>query len=199
MIEWNEQQRMIQKMVRDFVAKEVVPNLDDIEYNGVPPYDILRKLFSTFGMDEKSVLIFAIALNATAGLGAVGFAWMDDKVGARTTLTWTLGCLMIVSTAILLVQSALWFWILGIVLGTFIGPVQSASRSLMARLAPPAMTGEMFGFFALSGKLTSFAGPLLVGLVAYATDSQRLGMGVIVVLMAIGLIILRTVPEPEKG
>ncbi|MBT5433672.1 MAG: MFS transporter [Rhodospirillaceae bacterium] len=154
---------------------------------------------STFGMDEKSVLIFAIALNATAGLGAVGFAWMDDKVGARTTLTWTLGCLMIVSTAILLVQSALWFWILGIVLGTFIGPVQSASRSLMARLAPPAMTGEMFGFFALSGKLTSFAGPLLVGLVAYATDSQRLGMGVIVVLMAIGLIILRTVPEPEKG
>ena len=51
MIEWNEQQRMIQKMVRDFVAKEVVPNLDDIEYNGVPPYDILRKMIKTFGMD----------------------------------------------------------------------------------------------------------------------------------------------------
>ena len=51
MIEWNEQQQMIQKMVRDFVAKEVVPNLDDIEYNGVPPYDILRKLIKTFGMD----------------------------------------------------------------------------------------------------------------------------------------------------
>lgn len=51
MIEWNEQQQMIQKMVRDFVAKEVVPNLDDIEYNGVPPYDILRKMIKTFGMD----------------------------------------------------------------------------------------------------------------------------------------------------
>lgn len=51
MIEWNEQQQMIQKMVRDFVAKEVVPNLDDIEYNGVPPYEILRKMIKTFGMD----------------------------------------------------------------------------------------------------------------------------------------------------
>lgn len=51
MIEWNEQQQMIQKMVRDFVAKEVLPNLDDIEYNGVPPYDILRKMIKTFGMD----------------------------------------------------------------------------------------------------------------------------------------------------
>lgn len=51
MIQWSEQQQMIQKMVRDFVEKEIVPQLDDIEYNGVPPYDILRKLIRTFGMD----------------------------------------------------------------------------------------------------------------------------------------------------
>jgi len=51
MIQWSEQQQMIQKMVRDFVEKEIVPQLDDIEYNGVPPYDILRKLIKTFGMD----------------------------------------------------------------------------------------------------------------------------------------------------
>lgn len=54
MIEWSEPQRMIQKMVRDFVEKEVVPNLDDIEYNGVPPYDILRKMIKTFGMDAMA-------------------------------------------------------------------------------------------------------------------------------------------------
>ncbi len=58
MIEWNEQQQMIQKMVRDFVAKEVVPNLDDIEYNGVPPYDILRKMIKTFGMDVMAAQNF---------------------------------------------------------------------------------------------------------------------------------------------
>ena len=43
---------MIRGMVRDFVEKEIVPHIDDLEYNGLPPYDILRKLFKTFGMDE---------------------------------------------------------------------------------------------------------------------------------------------------
>jgi alkylation response protein AidB-like acyl-CoA dehydrogenase len=49
---WTEEQDMIRGMVRDFVAKEIEPQLDDIEYNGVPPYDVLRKLYKTFGMDE---------------------------------------------------------------------------------------------------------------------------------------------------
>jgi alkylation response protein AidB-like acyl-CoA dehydrogenase len=52
MIAWTEQQQMIRGMVRDFVEKEIVPHIDDLEYNGLPPYDILRKLFKTFGMDE---------------------------------------------------------------------------------------------------------------------------------------------------
>jgi len=52
MIAWTEQQQMIRGMVRDFVEKEIVPHIDDLEYNGLPPYDILRKMFKTFGMDE---------------------------------------------------------------------------------------------------------------------------------------------------
>lgn len=52
MIAWTEQQQMIKGMLRDFVEKEIVPHIDDLEYNGLPPYDILRKLFKTFGMDE---------------------------------------------------------------------------------------------------------------------------------------------------
>ncbi|MEZ5503544.1 MAG: acyl-CoA dehydrogenase family protein [Halioglobus sp.] len=52
MIAWTEQQQMIRGMIRDFVEKEIVPHIDDLEYNGLPPYDILRKLFKTFGMDE---------------------------------------------------------------------------------------------------------------------------------------------------
>ncbi|MGB1141066.1 MAG: acyl-CoA dehydrogenase family protein [Halioglobus sp.] len=52
MIGWTEQQLLIKGMVKDFVEKEIVPNIDDLEYNGVPPYDILRKFFTTFGMDQ---------------------------------------------------------------------------------------------------------------------------------------------------
>lgn len=52
MIAWTEQQQMVRGMIRDFVEKEIVPLIDDLEYNGLPPYDVLRKLFNTFGMDE---------------------------------------------------------------------------------------------------------------------------------------------------
>jgi alkylation response protein AidB-like acyl-CoA dehydrogenase len=52
MIAWTEQQQMVRGMIRDFVEKEIVPHIDDLEYNGMPPYDILRKMFSAFGMDE---------------------------------------------------------------------------------------------------------------------------------------------------
>ncbi len=58
MIAWTEQQQLIRTMVRDFVEKEVVPHIDDLEYNGVPPYDILRKLYKTFGMDEMAAANF---------------------------------------------------------------------------------------------------------------------------------------------
>src|SRR5690606_32230201 len=51
MYEFNETQQMIRDQFRNFVENEIRPNIDDIEYNGVPPYDLLRKMFKTFGMD----------------------------------------------------------------------------------------------------------------------------------------------------
>lgn len=58
MIEWSEQSRMIRNMVRGFVEKEIVPQIDAIEYDGVPPYDILRKMIQTFGMDAMAKMEF---------------------------------------------------------------------------------------------------------------------------------------------
>lgn len=54
MIEWSEQSRMIRDMVRGFVEKEIVPHLDAIEYEGLPPYDLLRKMIRTFGIDAMA-------------------------------------------------------------------------------------------------------------------------------------------------
>lgn len=58
MIEWSEQSLMVRDMVRSFVEKEIVPQLDAIEYEGTPPYDILRKLIKTFGMDAMAKMQF---------------------------------------------------------------------------------------------------------------------------------------------
>ena len=152
----------------------------------------------TFGMSAQQVLIFGIALNVTAGLGAFGFAWMDDKVGSRATILVSLVGLILGSTAILLVQTQLWFWIAGMTLGIFVGPVQAASRSWLSRTAPEELRTQMFGLFALSGKATAFLGPLLVGWVTVATDSQRVGMATIVVFFIIGAVLMLFVPEAQR-
>ena len=80
MIAWTEQQQMIRAMIRDFVEKEIVPHIDDLEYNDLPPYDILRKLFKTFGMDELAAANFdkQIAKDEAKGSAA------DKKEGAPT-------------------------------------------------------------------------------------------------------------------
>lgn len=152
----------------------------------------------TFGMNQTQVLQFAIALNVTSGLGALGFAWVDDALGGRNTVLLSLVGLGTSALAILLVDSTLWFWIWGMVLGIFVGPLQSASRSYMARVVPADLQTQMFGLFAFSGKATAFAGPLLVGWVTVATGSQRWGMATILVFLAAGFLIMLTVPQASK-
>ena len=88
------------------------------------------------------------------------------------------------------------FWVAGILIGIFSGPNQSASRSLMGRYIPPGMENEFFGFFAFSGKLTAFAGPLLLGLVTSLAESQRAGMTVVIMMFILGLMLLIAVREP---
>ena len=84
-----------------------------------------------------------------------------------------------------------------IILGIFVGPLQSASRSHLARIAPPHLQTQMFGLFAFSGKATAFAGPLLVGWVTAVTDSQRWGMSTILVFLVIGFLLMLTIPASE--
>jgi acyl-CoA dehydrogenase len=53
--EWSEQHWQIRKMMRRFVETELVPRLDDIEHLGVPPYELMRKMFDTFGLGQLAL------------------------------------------------------------------------------------------------------------------------------------------------
>ena len=147
----------------------------------------------TFGMSFAEIIQFGIAMNVTAGLGAFAFAWLDDALGAKPTIMISLVGLIAFGAMVLVADSAHWFWVFGLSLSLFIGPVQSASRSLMVRLSPPDMRSEMFGLYALSGKSTSFLGPLMFGLVTAHFESQRAGMATILVFWAVGLTLLALV------
>jgi UMF1 family MFS transporter len=150
----------------------------------------------TFGMAFTEVLYFGIALNVTAGIGAAGFAWVDDLIGSRNTVLIALFALSAIGLALVFVESKALFFGLGCLLGVFVGPAQAAARALMARLAPPGMETEAFGLYGLAGKATLFAGPLFLGLATDLFQSQRAGMSTILVFLAVGIVILLPLREP---
>ena len=154
---------------------------------------------ATFGMDIAGVIKLGIALNVTAGLGAALGGWVDDRIGSRRTIMLSLIALIISATVVLSAQTETTFWIAALVMSTFFGPVQAASRTLMARLAPPEERTEMFGLFALSGKLTAFMGPAAVGWITLATGSQRLGLASTLIFFAVGLWLMRGVKETPEA
>src|SRR5687768_14333879 len=64
MFEWSEEQLMIRDAVRQFVDKEIRPHVEELEHGDMPPYDLLRKLFKTFGMDQMARAGFDARLKA---------------------------------------------------------------------------------------------------------------------------------------
>src|SRR5512146_1754861 len=51
MIEGSESDLLIRDAVREFIDKELRPNVDALESGEMTPYPIIRKLFSEFGLD----------------------------------------------------------------------------------------------------------------------------------------------------
>lgn len=148
----------------------------------------------SFGMAFEEILMFGIALNVTAGLGAAGFGWLDDRLGPKPVIVVSLAALLAIGASLLVVESKTWFWALGIALGAFFGPVQSASRSLMTRVAPPERAAELFGLYAFSGKATAFLGPLALAWATTVWESQRAGMATTLVFILAGLALMLAVP-----
>jgi len=151
-----------------------------------------------FGFSLTDVLVFGIVINLAAGIGAIAMGYLDDWIGAKLTIVISLFGLMLAAVFGVFARDPLWFWVAGIIIGVFSGPNQAASRSLMGRYVPPGYENEFFGFFAFSGKLTAFIGPLLVGFVTTMAQSQRAGMVVVIFLFAVGLMMLIPVREPAK-
>jgi len=64
MHEWSESQLMIRDAVRKFVENEIAPHVEELEHGDLPPYALLRKMYSAFGMDEMARARFAKQIEA---------------------------------------------------------------------------------------------------------------------------------------
>jgi MFS transporter, UMF1 family len=171
----------------------------------------------TFGWNTIQIGTFGIILAIAGSLGAWLGGKLDDAIGPKRVIAISMGVLLFAVIAILLVDKdhvlllpvdppvpggALFaaaaekaYLLLGCLIGAAGGPLQAASRTLLIRIAPQDRIAQYFGLFALTGKVTSFIGPLLIGIVTAATASQKMGMAVLVLFFVTGLVLLARVRE----
>jgi len=148
-----------------------------------------------YGLSFTEILIFAIGLNVTAGIGAFGFSFMDDFVGSKKTIIVCLSGLILLGLCIFLIEEKNSFIILSLGLGIFIGPVQAASRTMITKISSEDMMAQSYGFYALTGKSISFLGPLFYGVATSIFNTQLAGMGTIILFWIVGLLLLLKVKE----
>ena len=150
----------------------------------------------SFGFKTGDVLIFAIAGNVVAAIGALSAGFFDDKFGPKAVIVTSLCGLLISGGALLFLDGKAAFWVFGLILTLFVGPAQSSARTFMGRLAPEGQEGEMFGLYATTGRAVSFLAPQLFGWCIVIFGAQKWGIiGILVVLLA-GLLLLLPVKPP---
>ncbi|WP_300015597.1 MFS transporter [Pseudonocardia sp.] len=151
---------------------------------------------TVYGIAADDVLIFGVAANVAAAAGAFAAGYLDDRVGPKAVIVGSLVAMLAVGMVLLVVSGPTLFWIFGLALCLFVGPAQSASRTYLARLAPPGREGELFGLYATTGRAVSFLAPTLVGLFTFLFASDRAGIVGILVVLGAGLAALLPVRRP---
>lgn len=168
---------------------------------------------AVFGWTTFDRGIFGIILSFAGVIGAVAGGFLDDRIGAKTVIIGSLAIMLVGILGILSVDKGHVLFAMAvplksagsapfsafgeqvylafaILIGLVAAPVQAATRSLLARLAPADRMTQFFGLFAFSGKATAFLAPLLIAIITGVTGSQRLGVAVTAVFLLAGILLM---------
>jgi UMF1 family MFS transporter len=153
----------------------------------------------TFGFEFLEVVAFGIAANLVAGVSTIISGRFDDRFGPRAVILFSLVGLVVAGLGVFFLHDAgkIVFWIGGLALCLFVGPAQTASRSLLARVSPAGREGEIFGLYATTGRAASFISPGLWALFIAIAGAQYWGILGIVLVVAVGLVLMLLVKLPD--
>jgi MFS transporter, UMF1 family len=131
------------------------------------------------GWDEPVRVMMFVVVQVTATIGALGFGFVQDRLGAKftyglTLLMWTVAVLLVFGTPWIAAwgrdvlgqpwQAQYVFVVVGVLAGTCLGSTQSAGRAMVGMLSPRARAAELFGFWGLVSKAAAIVGLLGLGL-----------------------------------
>lgn len=139
---------------------------------------------AAFGFSADEVIVFGVATNVVAGIATIAFGWLDDKLGARAVIIISLTSMVAMGLCVFFFHAGVGplspkqvYWIFGLVLCIFVGPIQSASRTYLARIAPAGEEAEIFGLYATTGRAVSALAPFMYS-TAITVGAGLLGIGV---------------------
>ena len=160
-----------------------------------------------FGFSQTQIIIFGIAANIIAGIGAAIGGRLDDVIGSRAIIIASLIGLIISGTCVFVFagNGASAYWIFGLALCLFVGPAQASSRTFVSRFAPKGREGEVFGLYQFTGRAVSFLSGSMwslsiafAGVIGVTTGATVWGIWGIILILAVGLfLLLRVDPNPE--
>ena len=151
-------------------------------------YGITRYVMTT-----KDMLIYFILAQFTSIIGSVAFGWITDKQGVKLSLSISLLIWIAVVIWAYFCKSSYEYYFVGLSAGLAIGSSQSNSRTMLSLLTPQDRQAEFFGFYTLTGRLSSIFGPILYGWIAHVSGDIRFSLLSLVLFFVVGWILLQTV------
>lgn len=152
---------------------------------------------SVYDISEGDVLLFGVAANVVSALGALAAGYLDDYLGPKMVIIFSLVCMILDSAVLYFVEGPKMFWIFGLILCLFVGPAQSAARTFLARVSPPGREGQMFGLYATTGRAVSWLAPLAFSSFVSLAHDDRAGIVGIALVLTVGLALLLPVKSPK--
>ncbi len=145
-----------------------------------------------------------IILQISAAAGALGFGWLETKIGAKpsvllTIAWWVVGVLSIyfidVLAALFSTTPDNVFLVIAVIAGAGLGSIQSSSRTVVGLLSPPNRSAQVFGFWGMFMRLSIILGMTF----GFASDAvgRRTALLLVVAFFVVGGLMLWRVPVTE--
>lgn len=166
-------------------------------YNdGISTIGSQAAVFATYTVhaDPTQLLLVVLVINVLAIVGAIVFNFISKATTTKLAIIFGIMIYMVVVIYSYFIRAAWELWIIGVLIGLALGGTQSLSRSLLACIIPPSYENQIFSFYEITQRGTSWIGPLVYGAFTTAyVNNQRPAMLSMLIFLVIGSILLACV------
>jgi MFS transporter, UMF1 family len=150
------------------------------------------------GIDQNAQIAAFVMVQFVGVPCSFAFGAVAARIGAKTAIFFALAVYVSISVLGYFMSAAWHFFVLAFLVGLVQGGSQALSRSLFARMTPPAKSSEYFSFFAVFEKFAGIFGPLVFGASVMLFQSSRAAILSVIVFFVTGAIVLAFV-DVEAG